>query len=50
MDYEYETPVVTDYGTLRDLTANNGTPVVVDVPQGSPVGTGPIVGTVSNLS
>lgn len=50
MDHEYETPAVTDYGTLSDITANDGVPQVVDVPQGTPVGTGNIVGSDSNLS
>ena len=39
----YETPQVVDYGDLTALTANNGEPVFVDVPQGTPVG-GTIVG------
>ena len=42
---EYEQPTITDYGRLRDLTENDGTPVVVDVPQGTPVTAGPIVGS-----
>ena len=41
---KYEAPVVTDYGDLKDLTANNAIPQFVDVPQGTPVGPDPIVG------
>jgi hypothetical protein len=42
---KYEAPVVTDYGDLQELTANNAIPQFVDVPQGTPVvGEGPIVG------
>jgi hypothetical protein len=37
----YETPKVTDYGELRDLTANNEIPLFVDVPQGTQVGSDP---------
>ena len=40
----YESPTVTDYGDLQELTANNAIPQFVDVPQGTPVGTDPIVG------
>lgn len=40
----YESPTVTDYGDLQELTANNAIPAFVDVPQGTPVGTDPIVG------
>jgi hypothetical protein len=50
MDHKYETPEVTDYGTLREITANDGAPVFVDVPQGTPVGSGPIQGSDDNLS
>jgi hypothetical protein len=42
---DYETPSVTDYGTLEDVTANNAVPMFVDVPQGTQVGTDPIVGS-----
>jgi len=41
----YEAPRVTDYGDLRELTANNAVPMFVDVPQGTQVGTDPIVGS-----
>jgi hypothetical protein len=34
---KYETPTVSDYGDLQDLTASNNQPVFVDVPQGTPV-------------
>ena len=40
----YESPTVTDYGDLQEITANNAVPAFVDVPQGTPVGTDPIVG------
>ena len=40
----YEAPELTDLGQLQDLTANNAVPQFVDVPQGTPVGSGPIVG------
>jgi hypothetical protein len=46
----YERPSITDYGRLRDLTANDNAPQFVDVPQGTPVGSGPIVGSDPNLS
>lgn len=49
-DRQYEAPTVTDYGRLRDLTANDGNPVFVDVPQGTPVLGQPIVGEDPNLS
>ena len=41
---KYEQPVVTDYGSLAELTANNAIPAFVDVPQGTPIGTDPVVG------
>jgi hypothetical protein len=41
----YEQPTVTDYGDLAELTANNAFPAFVDVPQGTPVGHGPVVGS-----
>jgi hypothetical protein len=41
---KYETPALTDYGDLAEITANNAVPQFVDVPQGTPVGQGPIVG------
>ena len=49
---KYESPNLTDYGRLQDLTANNGNPVFVDVPQGTPVPppNGDIVGDDDNLS
>jgi hypothetical protein len=47
---KYEVPSVTDYGDLQELTANNNVPVVTDVPQGTPVSPGPIVGDDDNLS
>jgi hypothetical protein len=40
----YETPQVVDYGDLTALTANNENPVFVDVPQGTPIADGPIIG------
>ncbi len=40
----YESPTVTDYGDLQEITANNAIPQFVDVPQGTPIGDGPIVG------
>jgi hypothetical protein len=41
----YESPTVTDYGDLQEITANNAIPQFADVPQGTPViGDGPIVG------
>ncbi len=42
---DYESPSVTDYGDLSELTANNNIPQFVDVPQGTPVDQGPIVGS-----
>jgi hypothetical protein len=44
MSPKYESPVVIDYGDLQEITANNAVPQFVDVPQGTPVGSGPIVG------
>jgi hypothetical protein len=42
---DYETPKVTDYGDLQEITANNLVPQFIDVPQGTPiVGDGPVVG------
>jgi hypothetical protein len=41
---EYQVPKLTDYGDLKDLTANNAIPQFVDVPQGTPVDGSPIVG------
>ena len=39
---DYEAPVITDYGDLQELTANNELPPFVDVPQGTPFpGPGP---------
>lgn len=40
----YEEPTVSDHGDLAELTANNAFPQFVDVPQGTPVTPGPIVG------
>jgi len=40
----YETPTIADYGDLEEITANNAIPAFVDVPQGTPIGEGPIVG------
>jgi hypothetical protein len=37
MSREYETPSVSDYGELRELTASNNVPAFVDVPQGTPI-------------
>ena len=47
---KYESPCITDYGDLQEITANNAIPQFVDVPQGTPVGQGPIVGDDDNLS
>ena len=33
----YETPKLSDYGDLQDLTASNREPVFVDVPEGTPI-------------
>jgi hypothetical protein len=41
---EYNAPKITDYGDLQEITANNSIPQFVDVPQGTPVTDGPIVG------
>jgi hypothetical protein len=41
----YETPTVIDYGDLEEITANNAIPQFVDVPQGTPITPGPIVGS-----
>lgn len=41
----YEQPTVTDYGNLAEMTANNAIPQFVDVPQGTPIGTDPVVGS-----
>lgn len=49
-DSSYEPPAITDYGRLRDLTENDGIPVFVDVPQGTPVMGNTIVGSDANLS
>jgi len=46
MDKQYESPSIIDYGRLQELTANNGAPVVTDVPMGTPVGE-PNEGTLS---
>jgi hypothetical protein len=35
---EYETPTVSDYGELQELTASNNIPAFVDVPQGTIIG------------
>ena len=40
----YEQPTIADYGDLTELTANNAIPAFVDVPQGTPITDGPIVG------
>lgn len=45
MDKAYEAPVVTDYGDLEEITANNTIPQFVDVPQGTPLTQGPVVGS-----
>ena len=42
-DKGYETPQVSDYGRLQELTANNAEPVFVDVPQGTPIGSVPTI-------
>jgi hypothetical protein len=41
---EYTAPTLVDYGDLREITANNAIPMFVDVPQGTPIGAGPVVG------
>jgi len=46
--FEYESPRMDDYGQLKDITANDGDPVFVDVPQGTPVLGQPIVGSDPN--
>jgi hypothetical protein len=46
----YDAPTIVDYGNLRDLTQNDNVPSFVDVPQGTPVGQGPIVGSDPNFS
>lgn len=45
MKQEYIKPELEELGRVRDVTAQTGSPVVVDVPQGTPVGLGPIVGS-----
>ena len=40
----YEEPTIADYGDLCEITANNAVPQFVDVPQGTPITAGPIVG------
>ena len=45
---KYETPEITEYGHLKDLTANDGVPQFVDVPQGTIVMGQPIVGSDPN--
>jgi hypothetical protein len=35
--FTYESPEVSDYGDLQELTANNSSPAFVDVPQGTPI-------------
>jgi hypothetical protein len=42
---KYEEPTITDYGDLQEITANNAVPQFVDVPQGTPISDGPIVGS-----
>jgi hypothetical protein len=42
---EYEAPTITDYGDLQEITANNAIPQFSDVPQGTPISDGPIVGS-----
>jgi hypothetical protein len=34
---KYETPRLSDYGELRDLTASNTSPAFVDVPEGTTI-------------
>jgi hypothetical protein len=41
---KYEAPTVVDYGDLEEITANNAIPAFVDVPQGTAISDGPIVG------
>lgn len=42
---EYTQPIVKDLGSVHAMTANDGNPVFVDVPQGTPVLGQPIVGS-----
>jgi len=42
---DYEGPTITDYGDLQEITANNAIPQFSDVPQGTPISDGPIVGS-----
>ena len=42
---KYEPPTVTDYGDLEEITANNAIPQFVDVPQGTPITSGPTIGS-----
>ena len=42
---KYEQPTITDYGDLAEVTANNAVPQFVDVPQGTPIGPDPVVGS-----
>lgn len=42
---EYKQPKVRDLGSVQAMTANDGIPVFVDVPQGTPVLGNTIVGS-----
>lgn len=42
---KYEEPTIADYGDLAEITANNAIPQFSDVPQGTPISDGPIVGS-----
>jgi hypothetical protein len=49
VDKQYQSPTVTDYGDLSELTASNNIPAFVDVPIGTPVDpTDPSNGIVGN--
>lgn len=45
MKQEYSKPELVELGHVRDVTASTGSPVVVDVDRGTPVGLGPITGS-----
>lgn len=45
---DYGAPQVKDLGTVQELTANDGLPIFVDVPQGTPVLGNTIVGSDPN--
>jgi hypothetical protein len=41
----YEAPKVTRHGTVEELTQNTGSPDATDVPMGTPVTSGPLLGS-----